>query len=127
MIAPQTIKAIGAVLELDCGATPAIKAAVTRALSSEAQEKSATEEEAARILDISRSTLYAWRNNNWKNAPHPFIFRTWSTPADETRYDVAELIHYNELRRIRCTKETPQPNITDEELQRFVRIQQGKL
>ena len=125
-VTTATIRAVSAVLDLDAGATPAIKQAVSRVLNAD-QSFSCGETEAARILDISQSSLNNWRNEKWANAPHAFIFHTWRTASDEIRYDRSELTAYNELRRVLSTRSTPQPDITREQLLSYLRFLEGKI
>lgn len=116
-----TIRAVSAVLDLDAGASPATKQAVTRLLHEETP-KQLEEGAAARLLDMSRTTLYKWRNGEWENAPHAFVFRTWTTPTNEVRYSVKELEAYNLVRELECTRETPQPNITRVKLENMMKL-----
>ena len=126
MVTTATIRAVGAVLDLDAGATAAIKQAVTRVLTEELP-KSCKEEEAARLLEMAQTGLYKWRHGTWPKAPHEFIFHTWFTATDEVRYDREELCAYRELRKIMSTKETPQPDITREALLRYVKFLTGRM
>ena len=125
-VQPTTVRAVRAVLDLDASATPAVKAAVARVLEEELSS-SIEEGEAAKIIDISRASLYKWRNGTWDNAPHDFIFHTWATASGETRYDRDEMAAYESLRKIICTRETPQPVITREQLLRYVRLRRDAL
>ncbi len=125
-VQPTTLKAVRAVLDLDASATPAVKAAVARVLEEELSS-SIEEGEAAKIIDISRASLYKWRNGTWDNAPHDFIFHTWATASGETRYDRDEMAAYEALRKIVCTREQPQPVITREQLLRYVRLRRDAL
>ena len=81
MVTSATIKAISAVLDLDAGATPSIKQAVTRLLHEDVPRQ-LEERVAAKVLDISHTTLYKWRTGEWEKAPHGFIFQTWTTPHE---------------------------------------------
>ena len=121
MVTTATIKAVSAVLDLDAGATPFIKQAVTRLLHEDIPRQ-LEEPAAAKFIDISQTTLYKWRNGTWQNQPHAFIFSTWTTPANEVRYSVKELEAYNLLRRIECTKQNPQPDITREKLEHIMKL-----
>ena len=121
MVTNATIKAISAVLDLDAGASPATKQAVTRLLHAETP-KQIEEGEAAHLLDVSRSTLYKWRNGEWDRAPHGFIFRTWMTPTNEVRYSVKEIEAYNLIRELESTRENPQPDITRVKLENMMKL-----
>ena len=116
-----TIRAIAAVLDLDAGATPATKQAVTRLLHEETPRQ-LEEAVAARLLDMSRTTLSKWRSGEWENAPHDFIFHIWTTPTNEIRYSVKELEAYNLLRELECTKDCPQPVITRVQLENMMKL-----
>lgn len=116
-----TIRAIAAVLDLDAGATPATKQAVTRLLHGETP-KQLEEGEAASLLDMSRTTLSKWRNGEWEKAPHGFIFRTWFSPTNEVRYSVKELEAYNLIRELESTRECPQPDIDRVKLENMMKL-----
>ena len=126
MVTSATIRAVGAVLDLDAGATPAIKQAVTRLLHEDVP-KQLEERSAAKLLDISHTTLYKWRTGEWENAPHGFIFHTWTSPTNEVKYSVKELEAYNLLREIECTREHPQPCLTREKLERMMKLIDQKI
>lgn len=121
MVTNATIKAISAVLDLDAGATPSIKQAVTRLLHDDVP-RHLEESSAAKFIDVSQTTLYKWRNGQWENQPHAFCFATWTTPTNEVRYSVKELEAYNLLRRIECTRKNPQPDITREKLEHMMKL-----
>lgn len=121
-----TIKAVGAVLDLDAGATPSLKQAVTRCLT-EVQPKYCMEAEAASLIYISKGTLYKWRNGQWEGAPHDFIFHTSYTVTDEVQYDRNELLAYDALRRIMSTKDNHQPQITAAMLSNYVKFMNNEM
>lgn len=122
----HTLKAVDAVLCLDQCVSPTIREAVRRILS---EEESATcaETEAARLVEVSSTTLYNWRKGIWPNEPHPFIFHNYQTAAGETRYFKKELTAYTRLRRVLCSRETPQPVITRQMLQREISVMDSRL
>ena len=117
----MTLKAVEAILQADLGVTTTVRNNVLRDLGQEA-ETQCGEQAAARLLDIGPSTLYNWRNDKWPCAPHPFWFHTWQTPTGETRYDIAQLRAYTALRKAICTRENPQPNITEADVNRFMAV-----
>ena len=113
-----TMKAVDAILEADLGVSTCVRTAVAKLIGRD-PDTSCGETEAARILEISDSTLYNWRKGRWTKQPHPFFFHTWQTPAGEARYDIDQLRAYAALRRTRSTPANPQPEITAEETARF--------
>jgi hypothetical protein len=121
-----TLKAVDAVLCLDQCVSPTIREAVRKILS-EDEAVTCLETEAGRMIEISGTTLYNWRNGKWPNAPHDYIFRNYQTAAGETRYFKKELTAYTRLRRVLCTRENPQPMITREMLLREMAIMDNRL
>jgi len=122
----HTLKAVEAVLCLDPCVSPTIREAVRKILSEE-ESPTCAETEAGRLLEISSTTLYNWRNGKWANAPHPYIFRHYQTAAGETRYIKRELVAYTRLRRVLCSRETPQPSITREMVQRELALMDSRI
>ena len=117
----MTLKAVDAILQADFGVSSIVRGNVLAALGREADTQCG-EQEAARILDISSSTLCHWRHGNWKGAPHEFWFRTWFNPAGEVRYDIAQLRAYTALRRAISSVDTPQPNISAQDVEKFTKV-----
>ena len=116
----STIKAVEAILTCDMGVSPIIRDNITRQLAKETDaETSCTESEAAKILDISSTTLYNWRKGNWTHAPHPFWFRIWFTLANEVRYDIPQLRAYHALLKAKSVIANEPPVITEQEVTRF--------
>lgn len=115
-----TIKAVEAILTCDMGVTALTRENITRQLAKEPEaETTCTEIEAARILDVSQTTLYNWRKGKWEKAPHPFWFRVWYTLTNEVRYDIPQLRAYRALLMARSTVSDSPPNITEQEVTRF--------
>lgn len=118
-----TIKAVEAILTCDMGVTAVVRDNVLKALAKDVDaDYSCSEIEAAKILDISQSTLYNWRNGKWKCQPHPFCFRVWFTLANEVRYDRTQLRAYMALLRARNTTADTSPIITAEEVDSFISL-----
>ena len=115
-----TIKAVEAILTCDMGVTALTRENITRQLAKEPEaETTCTESEAAKIIDLSQTTLYNWRKGKWENAPHPFWFRIWYTLTNEVRYDIPQLRAYKALLMARSTIADHQPQITEQEVARF--------
>lgn len=121
-----TLKAVDAILEADLGVTAVIRRNVQKMLGEEAPT-SCGETEAARILDVSTATLYHWRKGEWQKAPHAFLFRVWFNPCGEVRYDIEQLQAYASLRRARSSHQTPQPEITADEVAQFQECLAGRV
>ena len=117
----MTLKAVDAILQADLGVSSIVRGNVIEALGREA-ETQCGEKEAARILDISATTLFLWRKGDWTKAPHPFWFSIWFNPAGEVRYDIAQLRSYSALRRSIAGRNNPQPNITADDVARFNQV-----
>lgn len=118
-----TIQAVNAILTCDMGVTAQTRENITRQLAKEPDAETCCGEiEAARILDISQTTLYNWRKGKWERAPHPFWFRVWFTLANEVRYDIPQLRAYRALLQARSTMADAQPNITEQEVARFMEL-----
>ena len=115
-----TIKAVEAILTCDMGVTALTRDNITRQLAKEPEaETTCTESEAARILDMSQTTLYNWRKGKWDHAPHPFWFRVWYTLTSEARYDIPQLRAYKALLMARSRTPDAPPDITEQEVTRF--------
>lgn len=123
---PMTLKAVDSVLQLDLNVSAAVRDQVRRVLS-EVETESCLQTEAARILEIGPSTLYAWRTGKWPAAPHEFIFKTYQTAGGECRYFKKELYAYTRLRRLLSGRDNPQPVITREMLLREVAYGDGRM
>ncbi len=117
----MTIKAVDAILQADLGVSAVLRGNILRDLGRD-EETQCGETEAARLLDISTSTLYHWRKGDWNNAPHGFWFHTWENPLGQVRYDIAQLRAYTALRKAVCSKDNPQPNITENDVARFLNV-----
>ncbi|MBQ7650914.1 MAG: helix-turn-helix domain-containing protein [Victivallales bacterium] len=118
-----TIKAVEAILTCDLGVSPTIRENITKQLAKETDlDISCGEIEAARILDISQTTLYNWRKGKWLKAPHPFWFRIWFTLASEVRYDREQLKAYRELLKAKSTIADEPPIITENEVTTFIQL-----
>ena len=118
-----TIKAVEAILACDMGVSAIVRENVTKALAKDVDaDYSCGETEAAKILDISQSTLYNWRKGKWQRQPHPFWFRVWYNLANEPRYDRTQLRGYMALLRARATIADAQPDITEKEVESFISL-----
>lgn len=121
-----TIKAVDAILQCDLGVSPTIRDSITRQLAKDNDlDISCGEIEAARILDISQTTLYNWRKGKWAKAPHPFWFRIWFTLSNEVRYDREQLKAYRELLKAKSTIADEPPIITESEVTTFINLSEN--
>ena len=118
-----TIRAVEAILTCDMGVTALTRENITRQLAKEPEaETSCTECEAAKILDISQTSLYSWRKGKWERAPHPFWFRIWYTLTNEVRYDIPQLRAYRALLQAKSTIADTPPDISESEVSRFMEL-----